>query len=749
MLKFRPPIFSTFMNKPSQIRLLKTPTILFALGAILSLVTFISISILPSSILSWTELSELIPIIAKVDSHSNIQLENQLFLIRQSYSIGYLEINASIQIAHTLISFVGLIFVLIGFQHWSRIQTRQFILGIILWLGIVTYNNSHQSFNGWVLLIQQQLGYAGIISVFVWAILSSQAIPAFIIQASFQLEKKNNVHVWFVLGVFYLFNVVLALGNLLNYWESNLLLPSYFFWIFSSLLFLVQTMKFQDRTQQIILFGLFLLVNSTYLTMYLQHNDPGIKAVETWSMMCQIIMAIIFPAFIYTNFKELIPSHLAIFKVFHKAQKLPIYLIQFGSFLLATTWVFALNTAVFHQIMAGKSNQDGDNAYLLNEFTLAEIHYKNALMHSKLNTKSNLSLAHLAQQKNLEEEQAYYLTNTLVKNPQAETYVELSNLYAKNDHLFESLFNLKKGLTDLPDNPYLMNQLAINYEKLNQLDSANYFYQKAYELAPNDAITLGNYLYFESKYPKKQANQTLLNLPESTNLSIQNNALIYTSIHHSTLPNPTISANFEPRMDVRDWAMLYNTTSLLKAKAPKFNYVVWKKNPAILKIFPEVVFLEAWQNYYHQKPLVGLDQLSLIIAQDTSATTKGFQNILGYWKNKELKSVATLSNNSLQSAKTALEKHPFNLAILQKAIPILNKNGEQKLAYQYALSVLRYNEEIAEYYPIYAHQALEMSEIFYAKEAMESLKSLAPLLYQKEKNLFEIKLQDVLKKQRF
>ncbi len=749
MLKFKLPTFSTFMNKPSQIRLLKTPTILFVIGAILSLMILITILTLPTSIFSWNEFSELIPVIAKVDSTNQLQLENQLFLIRQSYSIQYVEVNADFNILGYLFSIVGLGFLLIGFQRWSRIQSRQFIFGIVLWLGIVAYNNSNHTVNDWILLFQQQIAYVGIIAVFIWSILSSQAVPSFLIQLGFQLEQKNNVKIWMILGLFYFVNILLSLGNLLNFWESNLLLPTYFFWMFSSLLFLIQIMKFQNRTQQILYFGLFLLVICTFFLMYVHHNDPGIKALETWNMMTQIIMVVIFPAFIYTNFKELITVHLPIFKVFHKAQKLPIYLIHVGVFLLASTWVFALNTAVFHQIMAAKSNQDGDNAYLLKEFTLAEIQYKNALTHSKLNLKSNICLAHLAQQKNAEEEQAYYLSNTLVKNPQAETFIALSHLFAKNDHLFESLFNLKKGLNELPDNRYLLNQLAINYEKLNLLDSAQYFYQKAYELASEDEIALANYLYFECKYPQVQINQALLNLPESKNKAIQNNALVYASLHHSTLPAATISKDFEPKIDVRDWALLYNTSSLFREKAPLFAYSQWKENRALLKFFPELAFLEAWQNYYHQKPLQGLDQLSLIIAQDTSAKTKGFQNILGYWKEKALKSIPNLSINSLQSAKKALENYPFHVGILQRSIPILNQNSEEKLAYHYALSALRYNEKIADFYPIYAYQALEMAEIQYAKEAMESLKNLDPLLYQKEKNLFEIKLQKVLEKQRF
>ena len=737
------------MNQAPKICSLNLPTILFLTGGIFSLVGLYTIFFTPTSILTWSEVSELIPVFAQVDTLNSLQLENQLFLIRQSYFIKYTDNNAFFYLFCQSISVIGLIILLTAVQKWSQIKPRQFILGIALWIGIVAYNNSQQGLKELLLVIQQQMAWAGILSAFLWAILSSQAIPAFLIQISFQIEKKNHVSVWFILGLFFWVNLILSFGNLLNYWESNLLIPPAIFLLISAVLFLVQTLKFEQKTQQIGYFGLFLLALSSYFFMYNSQNDPAIKAIETWSMMCQISMALIFPAFIYTNFKELISANLPIFKVFHKAQKLPIYLIHIGIFLLTCAWVFALNTAVFHQMMAGKSNQEGDNAYLLGDFRLAEMHYKNALTHSKLNTKSNLRLAHLAQEKNQQEEEAYYLSNTLVKNPMAETFVALSDLYAKNDHLFESLFNLKKGLELFPQNPYLINQLAINYEKLNQLDSARFLHQKAIELTQRNDLSLANFWYFESKHPIKKLQTEFLNEQTSSDRVVQNNAFIYSAIHRLALPKASISSEFEPNMDVRDWALLYNTSTLLKSKAPLFSYAKWKKNPNFLHIFPEVVFLEAWQNYYHQKPLLGLDQLTGLISKDTTTKSKGYENILGFWKEAQLKSHAPVIITNLASAKKALESQPFNLEVLQKAIPLLNQHAEQKLAYYYALSALRYNEQVSDYHFIYALQALELAEITYAKESMQTLKKLNPDLYQKTRLIFDIKMQEVLKKQRF
>jgi len=201
--------------------------------------------------------------------------------------------------------------------------------------------------------------------------------------------------------------------------------------------------------------------------------------------------------------------------------------------------------------------------------------------------------------------------------------------------------------------------------------------------------------------------------------------------------------------NVQNFAYLYNAEMYLKDKMPFVNYANILKNEGILQTFPELKLMDAWHEYYKQKPLIGLDKLSLLIAQDTTAKTQGLQNIAGFWKDTQLKSNANLNFTDLSSAKKALESHPFNLQVLQKAIPILNVHKQQNLGYQYAMAALRYNENIATYYPIYAHQALEISEITYAKDAMAKLKQLDLGLYEKEIKRFEKKVEKVKEISRF
>ena len=72
--------------------------------------------------------------------------------------------------------------------------------------------------------------------------------------------------------------------------------------------------------------------------------------------------------------------------------------------------------------------------------------YQQAMLHSKLNTKSNLSLAAIALQANDNESAAYYLATSLQKHANERAYLALATIYHTNDHAFEALFMLQKKL---------------------------------------------------------------------------------------------------------------------------------------------------------------------------------------------------------------------------------------------------------------------------------------------------------------
>jgi D-alanyl-lipoteichoic acid acyltransferase DltB (MBOAT superfamily) len=191
---------------------------------------------------------------------------------------------------------------------------------------------------------------------------------------------------------------------LIGNFQTKAYIPSFVFWISSIFLGLFQKHKKQEDSSLVL--GLAFLSLSTALLMLYTSNDPGIRAIETWGLICQLIILVLFPLFIIRNFNGLIKLNLPIYKVVDKPQFLPTYILFIGVLILGSAFVFALNGGAYHQMTAAKYNADGELAQILKDPFLAEINYKQGLIHSKLNAKSNTSLARIAYQENKIEELA-------------------------------------------------------------------------------------------------------------------------------------------------------------------------------------------------------------------------------------------------------------------------------------------------------------------------------------------------------
>jgi hypothetical protein len=238
------------------------------------------------------------------------------------------------------------------------------------------------------------------------------------------------------------------------------------------------------------------------------------------------------------------------------------------------------------------------------------------------------------------------------------------------------------------------------------------------------------------------------NLLESEDPAIQANLIaIGLKKGHKTLGTSSPS-NPQPGNDLRIWSYIYNDNMLKKGQAKRLP-VGWEKDPAILQVFPEIKLLFAWQDYYHDKPLQALQKINLQITNDTTAKTEGLQQILSFWKQSLLESRSINPIRNLQDAKIAIQRYPFQVDVLQQALPILNSNKLEKEGYDAALAALQWNENIPVYYLIYAIQAYQLGEIAYGEEAIKRLKKLSESTYQANRKTLDLALEQARQRQKF
>ncbi len=685
--------------------------------------------------------SELIPVQGVIDQNSLGQLSSTLFLIRQHYVFFPVELSTVPFLLFFIFSLIGISYLIISFKKWSNISWLFILSGILLWLAIILVKNAEQPIETFYEVLFSQWIWLGIISLFLITILFSNTICLFLLQLGHSSTKKESQKKWLILFGFYGVNLIFSFGHLIGNFQAKAYIPSFVFWISSIFLGLFQKHKKQEDSSLVL--GLAFLSLSTTLLMLYTSNDPGIRAIEMWGLICQLIILVLFPLFIIRNFNGLIKLNLPIYKVVDKPQFLPTYILFIGVLILGSAFVFALNGGAYHQMTAAKYNADGELAQILKDPFLAEINYKQGLIHSKLNAKSNTSLARIAYQENKIEELAYYLSTSQVKFPNEKIAIALSTIYQNENHLFESLFALQSAHQKMPESIEIISQLAYTFEKLNQLDSSVYYHQKAFEYDPESALTRANFLYMIAKYHKKT---TLPDTdPTTRDPAILANLWAIGILRNQRMGSKSVDSTFKPRADVRDLAMIYNSIPYFKEKQNSMPIHEMAKDTKILTLFPEIKLAEAMQDYFHGDPLSSLEKIALYIDVQPIDQTQGLESLLDFWHQASLIPTTSPKISNKSEAKSAVKKYPFQLNTLKNAIPFLSK----KEAYDASLAALRWNKEVPDFYQLYALQALEIGEIEYAKEAMNSLKKINPEMFKANIKPFESQLATAIQRQKF
>ena len=670
-----------------------------------------------SEIFHWVEVSEMMPFEKVVDSQAGQNLHSTVYFIRQNFHIQAASLDATPEI-------IGFVFAVIGIFTllFSLLAVWQALLGATLWIVIVSFSLSDASFSTLAQIVSGQVFSLSLVALAGLSVLSSAAIPTFLMGMAHGQDRAASKKNRTILGLVWGINLLLTFGNQRFDLGVRTAIPA-FIWV----LLAVGIYIYQNKDNKTLL-GLSLLSLSALIPLLWHRNTPGLQAMESWNLINQVIMGLVFPLFIIRNFGPLLTQNLPIHKVIHKAALLPLHLIQIGVLILSMGAVFAFNSSAYHLGMAAKENYAGDISSLVGDQQMAEIQYKNATLHSRINTKSNLSLAALAQQAGDTETFAYYVAASQSTKQDPALSVALANVFAAENHPFDALFTLQKS--DLND-PRIATQIALQYERLASPDSAAYFYELAHTLDPENPLYAGNNLYSDVVYRKLKPAFTA-----SEDLGIQANLLA------AGVPTAPMNPSFVPRADLRDLVYLYNGLVFWKGKAPTYDLEAWQKTHASL--FPELALLKSWQAFYQEKPLLALNQLNLTIASDT-AQGQTLPGILAFWKYASAYPVKTAAVTTASQARKMLEKHPFQVAVLQQALPLI----PAKTGYDAALAALQWNEQNPAYYPIYAHQALLLGEISYAEEAMEKLKTLDLAFYRSEQASYLAEKQRALQKTNF
>lgn len=582
------------------------------------------------------------------------------------------------------------------------------------------------------------------------------------------IRGKNSLNQFLIVSSIYLLNILLIYLERHKYIDWNILAIS------PIVLFVISTVLgiwgFRDVTEESNNFnfrtigawlysGLAIIATATISIAYATGNDPLIDALESFIITAHLVMGFAFFLYVVLNFIQAMQKGLPIHRILYRPQFLELSLFRLGALLGIVTVLSLKNFYTYYQASAGYYNIVADYYKASGDLSYAEAFYKEATHNDIRNHKSNYALASLAMEVNDKDNTGAFLKNALEKNPSPYAYAGLSKVLQEKEMFFDALFTMQAGVRSFPNNQQLLTNLAWLYEKTKVTDSTLLYLNRAKENCIDCDLADANLLAFRLKYGN---GDSLKNEKANASASLLAN--------QSASPNSkkeisasTIKLESDSALNVSQFALIYNLTTVATAKAPFSGKDLQKiqQKADNQGFYEDLEFAIASQNYYRENKIEGLKQLT-ILANDSTRKKQLYNQVVGMWylqqgvfdkaivhleRSGDKASVEILQKQDfvvsipeyqqaqaeelLKNARTkadydkALANSPLNPILISKTVDFYNtKLNKPSDAYTLVFNALQVNDNSAELWKLYVLQSLKMGVENYAEEGIEKLRLL-------------------------
>ena len=197
-------------------------------------------------------------------------------------------------------------------------------------------------------------------------------------------------------------------------------------------------------------------------------NQPLFEFFNHIFLYGQISLSLLFFLYLMANFLDILNSGKDVEKVIFKPQSFAYFHMRIGSIMgLIIVAVFA-DVVIGNQLGTASTNISADYYYQSKKPLEAAILYENSWLQYRRNKKAKNAAAHLRFELRDQTLAMEHLVQSFDYAPTVPNILLLSSKLHQQDKIFDALFYLEKGLEIFPDNPYLLNNLALFYSKLNR-----------------------------------------------------------------------------------------------------------------------------------------------------------------------------------------------------------------------------------------------------------------------------------------
>jgi len=305
------------------------------------------------------------------------------------------------------------------------------------------------------------------------------------------------------------------------------------------------------------------------------------EVVEDIIIYSQLGYSGMFIVYVIANFIDLIRNNVNVGKVLYNPRRMPYFISRFAGVIVIMALFFRFNMAPFYQSVAGYYAGVGDLYLAVDDYLSATEYYKLSNIYSGTSHRANYGLATLERRNGNVSEELDYLKKAIDKHPTPFAYVNLADKYLEGKGYFESIFTLKDGLDQFPENSYLQNNLGLAYQELGNIDTA-YFYMNRAQAASNTA---------------DEASANIFAMLSKEQLSIQEDTLEYLLEHSENLSginNLVVLSNHLKKESQDNAIVKYGNPASEKIEQLVYNYNKTLNSPSLV----DSLYLQEMKIFY-------------------------------------------------------------------------------------------------------------------------------------------------------
>ena len=318
-----------------------------------------------------------------------------------------------------------------------------------------------------------------------------EIIAAFInvITSTTGLANTVKIRHFLILSLIYLANILISYLYVAHYIDWQLIYINPFFLLIISAMLgvwgsiskatLYTGASAQEAIWSILYLVIAIICLATIAVFMISLNDPLIKVIGDIIIYAHLAVGVSFVLYILYNFIPVIEKGHEIEKIIYNPTNLPFITFRLMSVMIIVS-LFAIKGFDYPvwYILGGYENSKADLMLAKDLPEVAEAYYSTASTYAYHNHKSNYSLGMMAVEKDPAKATEYF-AKVIDQRVTAQSILNRANLQNKSRDYYKALFTLQEGYTRLSDNTHLLNNLAVQFDKVKLPDSALFYYLAA------------------------------------------------------------------------------------------------------------------------------------------------------------------------------------------------------------------------------------------------------------------------------